>query len=116
MDTTKHGDALVLGLPLEFIEASENRSDRFRNNTDWNETFNKVWDQCWTNEARNITLNCAMLKNTPSDTERKVKTCSFECCSRWTKSIAHPRLSTNNTDALTGKHCAGDWNALDFFR
>ena len=115
MDTKKTGDVLVLGLPFEFIVASENRSDRFRNKTDWNETLREVWGQCGTNEARNITLNCAMLKNTPSNTDCKLKTCSFQHCLRWAKLISHPKLSNNNGEKLTSKHHAGDWNTLGFF-
>ena len=116
VDTKKTGDVLVLGLPFEFIVASENRSDRFRNKTDWNQTLREVWAQCGTNEARNITLNCAMLKNTPSNTDRKLKTCSFQHCLRWAKSVAHRSLSNDVGETLTSKHHVGDWNTLYVFR
>ena len=56
-----------------------------------------------------------MLKSTPNKTDRKLKTCSFQHCSRWAKAIAHPRLLDNIGQKLTSKHCVGDWNVLDFF-
>ena len=106
---------LVILLPLEFNVASEERSDTFRNEKNWNAMLRAVWEQCEKKEVKNIMLNWgAMFKNMPSKTVRKLKTCSFKCCLRWAKLTAHPTLAEKGGQKLTSDHCVGDWNALDF--